>query len=171
MMASATEIAKRLGIERASVYRALVGLGLVFAGQKVAFCCHGNPAHERTAPGSELNIGTTEQAEETPHGTAPKASRRVHAQAHKCQRLASESLDPFVREALIELASDYEHLADRLERQRAAREGPRRRVAITSPAQIPQGLSLPPIDVAGPSYSRDQKIHASGGNRSRPERD
>ena len=46
----ATEIAKHLGIERASVYRALVGLGLVFAGQKVAFCCHGRSAHERTAP-------------------------------------------------------------------------------------------------------------------------
>jgi hypothetical protein len=73
----ATEIAKHLGIERASVYRAPVGLGLVFAGPKVAFCCHGNPAHERTAPRSELNIGTTEQAEETPHGTAPKASRRA----------------------------------------------------------------------------------------------
>ena len=31
-----------------------------------------------------------------------------------CQRLASDSLDVFVREALIELASDYEHLAERL---------------------------------------------------------
>jgi hypothetical protein len=32
--------------------------------------------------------------------------------------LASESLDPFVREALIELASHYEHEAGRLEQQR-----------------------------------------------------
>jgi hypothetical protein len=39
----------------------------------------------------------------------------LHAQAQKCQRLASESLDDFVREALIELASDYEDLAERLE--------------------------------------------------------
>jgi hypothetical protein len=102
-----------------------------------------------------------------------RRAEELHAQAHKCQRLASESLDPFVREALIELASDYEHPADRLERQRAAggRERSRQRVAITSPPQIPQGLSLPPIDVAGPSYSRDRKIHASGGNRSRTERD
>jgi hypothetical protein len=44
----------------------------------------------------------------------PRRTRaeELHAQAQKCQRLASESLDPFVREALIELASDYEHVAD-----------------------------------------------------------
>jgi hypothetical protein len=36
----------------------------------------------------------------------------LHAQAQKCQRLASEALDSFVREALIELASDYEHQAE-----------------------------------------------------------
>jgi hypothetical protein len=42
----------------------------------------------------------------------------LHAQAQNCQRLASESLDPFVREALIELASDYEYQAERLEQQR-----------------------------------------------------
>jgi hypothetical protein len=41
-------------------------------------------------------------------------TEELYAQAQKCQRLASESLDPFVREALIELASDYEHLAERL---------------------------------------------------------
>jgi hypothetical protein len=46
----------------------------------------------------------------------PRRTRaeELHAQAQKWQRLASESLDPFVREALIELASDYEHLAERL---------------------------------------------------------
>jgi ferritin-like protein len=42
----------------------------------------------------------------------------LHAQAQKCHRLASESLDVFVREALTELASDYEHLAERLKQQR-----------------------------------------------------
>ena len=41
-------------------------------------------------------------------------AEELHAQAQKCQRLPSESLSPFVREALIELASDYEHLAERL---------------------------------------------------------
>jgi hypothetical protein len=45
-------------------------------------------------------------------------AEELHAQAQKCQRLASESLDPFVREALIELASHYEHEAERLERRR-----------------------------------------------------
>ena len=42
----------------------------------------------------------------------------LHAQARNCKRLASESLDDFVKEALIELASDYEHLAERLKQQR-----------------------------------------------------
>ena len=45
-------------------------------------------------------------------------TEELYAQAQKCQRLASESLNPFVREALIELASDYEHLAERLKQQR-----------------------------------------------------
>jgi hypothetical protein len=45
-------------------------------------------------------------------------TEELHAQAQKSQRLASESLDKFVREALIELASDYEHLAERLKQQR-----------------------------------------------------
>jgi hypothetical protein len=50
----------------------------------------------------------------------PRRTRaeELHAQAQKCQRLASESLNPFVREALIELASDYEHLAECLKQQR-----------------------------------------------------
>jgi hypothetical protein len=52
-----------------------------------------------------------------------RAEEALHAQAQKCQRLASESLDPFVREALIELASHYEHQAERLERQRQDSEG------------------------------------------------
>ena len=48
-------------------------------------------------------------------------AEELHAQARKCQRLASESLDVFVREALIELASDYEHWAERLKQQRVPR--------------------------------------------------
>ena len=50
----------------------------------------------------------------------PRRTRaeELHAQAQKCQRLASESLDLSVREALIELASDYEHLAERLKQRR-----------------------------------------------------
>ena len=45
-------------------------------------------------------------------------TEELHAQAQKCQRVASESLDVFAREALIELASDYEQLAERLKQQR-----------------------------------------------------
>ena len=41
-------------------------------------------------------------------------TEELHAQAQKYQRLAGETLAPAVREALIELASDYEHLAKRL---------------------------------------------------------
>jgi hypothetical protein len=51
-----------------------------------------------------------------------RAEEALHAQAQKCQRLASESLDPFVREALIKLASHYEHQAERVEQQRQERE-------------------------------------------------
>jgi hypothetical protein len=51
-----------------------------------------------------------------------RAEETLHAQAQKCQRLASESLDPFVREALTEMASCYEHQAERLERQRQESE-------------------------------------------------
>jgi hypothetical protein len=40
------------------------------------------------------------------------------AQAQKYQRLAGETLAPALREALIELASDYEHLAERLSKGR-----------------------------------------------------
>jgi hypothetical protein len=52
-----------------------------------------------------------------------RAKKELHAQAQKCQ-LASESLDPFVREALTEMASYYEHQAERLEqlRQESERE-------------------------------------------------
>ena len=46
------------------------------------------------------------------------AEEDLHAQARKCQRLASETLDVQVRKALIELASHYEHHAERLEQQR-----------------------------------------------------
>jgi hypothetical protein len=42
-------------------------------------------------------------------------AKELHAQAQECQRLASESLDIFVREALTEIASDLERLAERLE--------------------------------------------------------
>jgi len=51
-----------------------------------------------------------------------RAEEALHAQAQKGQRLASESLDPFVREALIELASHYEHQAERVEQQRQESE-------------------------------------------------
>jgi hypothetical protein len=54
-----------------------------------------------------------------PHRT--RAEDYLHAQAQKCQRLASESRDIFVREALIELASDYEHQAERLKPQWATK--------------------------------------------------
>ena len=47
-----------------------------------------------------------------------QAEEELQAQAQKCQRLASQSLDPFVREALIELASDYEYQAEHLKQQR-----------------------------------------------------
>src|SRR6516164_988967 len=43
-----------------------------------------------------------------PHGTEPDATRRLHAEAQKCKRLASEVVDVVVRDALIELASELE---------------------------------------------------------------
>ena len=46
-----------------------------------------------------------------------RTEEALHAQAQKYQRLAGETLAPAVREALIELASDYEHLAERLKQQ------------------------------------------------------
>jgi hypothetical protein len=45
-------------------------------------------------------------------------TEELHAQAQNCQRLASESLDVLVREALIELASDYEYQAEHLKQRR-----------------------------------------------------
>ena len=50
-----------------------------------------------------------------------RTEEALHAQAQKCQRLASESLDPFVREALTEMASYYEHQAERLKQQGATK--------------------------------------------------
>jgi hypothetical protein len=47
----------------------------------------------------------------------PMRAEELHAEAERCQRLASESLDMVVREALIELASHYERQAERLEQQ------------------------------------------------------
>jgi hypothetical protein len=41
----------------------------------------------------------------------------LHAEAQKCRLLASKTVDPVVREAMIELASDYERQAERLEKQ------------------------------------------------------
>ena len=41
----------------------------------------------------------------------------LRTEAQKCQQLASETFDPVVREWLIELASDYECQAERLENQ------------------------------------------------------
>jgi hypothetical protein len=48
----------------------------------------------------------------------PTRAEDLHAQAQKWRRLASETLYPAVSEALIELASDYEHLAERLSSNR-----------------------------------------------------
>jgi hypothetical protein len=45
-------------------------------------------------------------------------AEELHAEAQKCQRLAQQTLDVVVREALIELASDYERQAERLSEQR-----------------------------------------------------
>jgi hypothetical protein len=54
-----------------------------------------------------------------------RAEGYLHAQAQKCRRLASETYDIFAREALIELASDYEHQAE-LKQQWAAKPQLRR---------------------------------------------
>jgi hypothetical protein len=53
----------------------------------------------------------------------PRRTRaeELHAQAQKWQRLARETLYPAVSEALIELASDYEHLAERLSSRKGKR--------------------------------------------------
>jgi hypothetical protein len=51
-------------------------------------------------------------------GNRSMRAQDLRADAQKCQRLASESLDPVVKEAMIELASDYERQAERLEQQR-----------------------------------------------------
>ena len=56
-----------------------------------------------------------------PNETEPDATRRLHAEAQKCKRLASEVLDAVVRDALIELASELEQEAERLARQNGAR--------------------------------------------------
>ena len=58
-----------------------------------------------------------------PQETEPDATRRLHAEAQKCNRLASEVLDVVVRDALIELASELEQEAERLTRQIPARTG------------------------------------------------
>ena len=58
-----------------------------------------------------------------PHGTEPDATRRLHAEAQKCKRLASEVLDAVVRDALIELASELEQEAERLAQQNRTRTG------------------------------------------------
>jgi hypothetical protein len=58
-----------------------------------------------------------------PEETEPEATRRLHAEAQKCKRLASEVLDVVVRDALIELASELEQEAERLTRQIRARTG------------------------------------------------
>ena len=49
-----------------------------------------------------------------PKETEPDATRRLHAEAQKCKRLASEVLDVVVRDALIDLASELEQEAERL---------------------------------------------------------
>jgi hypothetical protein len=45
----------------------------------------------------------------------------LHTEAQNCRRLAGEALKPIAREALIELARDYERQAERLERQSEGR--------------------------------------------------
>jgi hypothetical protein len=44
-------------------------------------------------------------------------AEELHAEAQKCKRLASETTDPVVREGLIDLVSDYERQAERLEKE------------------------------------------------------
>ena len=56
-----------------------------------------------------------------PHGTEPDATQRLHAEAQKCKRLASEVVDVVVRDALIELASELEQEAERLAQQNRTR--------------------------------------------------
>ena len=58
-----------------------------------------------------------------PQETEPDETRRLHAEAQKCKRLASEVIDVVVRDALIELASELEQEAERLTRQIRARTG------------------------------------------------
>ena len=58
-----------------------------------------------------------------PKKTEPDATRRLHAEAQKCKRLASEVVDVVVRDALIELASEFEQEAERLTRQNRAGTG------------------------------------------------
>ena len=58
-----------------------------------------------------------------PRGIEPDATRRLHAEAQKCKRLASEVLDVVVRDALIELATELEQEAERLARQNRPRTG------------------------------------------------
>ena len=57
------------------------------------------------------------------HGTEPDATQRLHAEAQKCKRLASEVLDVVVRDALIELASEFEQEAERRARQTRGKSG------------------------------------------------
>src|SRR6516164_3871551 len=57
-----------------------------------------------------------------PHGTEPDVTRRLHAEAQKCKRLASEVLDVVVRDALIELASQLEQEAERAWRSKMRQE-------------------------------------------------
>ena len=58
-----------------------------------------------------------------PDGTEPDATGRLRAEAQKCKRLASEVLDVVVRDALIELASEFEQEAERLAGQNRAKAG------------------------------------------------
>jgi hypothetical protein len=55
------------------------------------------------------------------HETEPDATGRLLAEAKKCKRLAREVLDVVVRDALNELASEFEQEAERLAGQTRAR--------------------------------------------------
>ena len=46
-------------------------------------------------------------------------SQEFRENADKCEKLALESSDAFIREALIELAADFRHAAEILERREA----------------------------------------------------
>ena len=63
------------------------------------------------------------------HRPHSQRDQELHAQAQKWQQLASETLYPAVSEALIELASEHEHLAERLSRSKGKRANEEKNVS------------------------------------------